>query len=408
MMPIRVGVCVLVTFAVVAFGGVEPWSQSILEIGAVTLFVYWGALVAFEKAGEIRWSPVIWPLLGLETLGILQYVVPFSVYPNLTRLELLRYTSYLIVLFLSAQAFRTPRQWRSLAWFFMLLGFSVAVFAILQDLTFNGKIYWLRELRFGGIPYGPYVNRNHFAGLMELLVPTGLATLAIPGVRRQQLPLVGLLAILPVGALFLSASRGGIAAFGCELVVLTILLWIRRGQSPHLVTFIAALLLAGGLVAWLGLGQVMTRISQIQNAEVTESRRISMTRGAIHIFEDHPIIGTGMGTTISVYPRYETLYDGKVIDHVHDDHAETLAEMGAVGGICWLAFICVLLYFGLKNLSSHQDPIVRAVQLGALVGCVGLLVHSFVDFNLHIPANALLFYLLAGLATLNPVFGPTN
>jgi fumarate reductase subunit D len=60
------------------------------------------------------------------------------------------------------------------------------------------------------------------------------------------------------------------------------------------------------------------------------------------------------------------------------------------------------------NLSSRQDTLVHAVQLGALVACGGLMIHGLADFNLHIPANALLFYLLAGMASSSPVFEPTN
>jgi O-antigen ligase len=408
MRTIRIGICILVTFAVLAFGAVESWSESVLQIGAALLFLWWGLLMATGRGEEIRWSPVIWPLLGLEFIALLQFVVPLSLYPYLTKLELLRMTSYFILLFLSGQAFRTPRQWRDFAWFIVLLGFSVAAFAVLQDLTFNGKLYWFREMRYGGMPYGPYVNRNHFAGLMELLIPMGLAMLAVPGVRRQQMPLTAILAAMPVGALLLSASRGGIIGFGCEVIVLVILLWIRRGEKKHLFTFLAALVLAGGLVGWLGVEQVIQRFSEIHNPEVTEGRRISMARGAYHIFRDHPWIGSGVGTLVSVYPAYETAYDATIVDHVHDDHFELLAETGVPGALCWLTFIILLAVYGLRNLSAHQDPVVRTVQLGTVVGCVGLLVHSIVDFNLHIPANALLFYLMAGLASTNPIFGPTN
>jgi O-antigen ligase len=405
---IRIGVCVLVTFAVLAFGAVETWSESVLQIGAALLFLWWGFLMATGRGEEIRWSPVIWPLLGLELLALLQFVVPLSLYPYLTKLELLRMTSYIILVFLSGQSFRTPRQWRDFAWFIVLLGFTVAVFAVLQDLTFKGKLYWFREMRYGGMPYGPYVNRNHFAGLMELLIPLGLAMLAVPGVRRQQMPLMALLAAMPVSALLISASRGGIIGFGCEVILLVILLWIRRGEKKHVFTFLVALLLAGGLVAWLGVGQVIQRFSQIHNPEVTEGRRISMASGAYHIFRDHPWTGTGVGTIVSVYPAYETAYDATIVDHVHDDHFELLAETGVLGALCWLTFIVLLAVYGFRNVSAHQDPVVRAVQLGTLVGCAGILVHSFVDFNLHIPANASLFYLMAGMASTSPIFGPTN
>src|SRR5580704_2336868 len=279
---IRVSICVLMTFAVLAFGAVETWSQSVLEISAALLFVCWGFLMATGRGEEIRWSPVIWPLLGLELIALLQFIIPLSVYPFLTKLELLRFTSYLILLFLFTQAFRTPRQWRFFTWFLVLFAFAVALFGVLQDLTHNGKIYWAKELRYGGNAFGPYVNRNHFAGLMELLIPIGLAMLAVPGVRRQQMPLMALLAAIPVGALLMSASRGGIIGFGCEVIVLIALLWIRRGEKKHLFTFLVALVLAGALVGWLGVGQVIQRFSQIRNPEVTEGRRISMARGAYH------------------------------------------------------------------------------------------------------------------------------
>jgi O-antigen ligase len=400
---IRIGICFSITFAILAFGAVETWSQSVLEIGATLLFAFWGFLFATGRAEEIRWTPVFWPLLGLELLAFLQFLIPLSVYPFLTKMELLRFTSYVVLLFLIAQAFRTPRQWRIFAWFLVMLAFSVALFGVLQDLTRNGKLYWVKEMRYGGNEFGPYVNRNHFAGLMELLIPVGLAMLAVPGVRRQQMPLVALLAAIPVGALLMSGSRGGVVAFACELAFLTVLLWFRGGNKKHLLTFLATLLIAGALVAWLGMGDVIQRFSKMHNPGISESGRLSMSRGAYHIFRDHPWTGIGVGTIITVYPAYQIEYDSSIVDHVHNDHFELLAETGSVGAICWLTFIGLLIVCGLKNLWTQRDATVRALQLGALVGCAGLLIHSFADFNLHIPANALLFYLLAGIASSSPV-----
>jgi len=89
----------------------------------------------------------------------------------------------------------------------MGFGFLVSIFAILQHLTSNGKLYWVREIRYGGMPFGPYVNRNHFAGFAELVLPLALVPLVLGRVRRERWPIVGLFAVLPIGALFLSASR---------------------------------------------------------------------------------------------------------------------------------------------------------------------------------------------------------
>jgi O-antigen ligase len=405
---LRIGICLLVVFAVTANGAVEPWSEAILEIAAAVLFVWWGFLVARHKTGEISWSPVFWPILAIFLFGLLQYIVPLSVYPYLTKLELLRWTTYLLVIFLSGQAFQTPRHWGRFTWFLVWFGFAVAVFGILQDLTSNGKLYWFRELRFGGAMYGPFVNKNHFAGFMELVIPVGLATLAMRGVRRQQIPLIAFCTVLPIGALILSASRAGVVAFGGSLIILILLLLFRHGEKRNLLVFLAVLVFAGGLVAWMGADRVIARFEQIRNPEISESRRISMMRGALHMFRANPWIGTGLGTTISVYPRFETHYDGNTVDHVHNDHLELLAETGIIGGVCWLAFIGILVRAGLKNLSSRNDALVQALQIGALVGCASLLIHGLVDFNLHIPSNALLFFLLAQFAASGPVSGPAN
>ena len=132
-----------------------------------------------------------------------------------------------------------------------------------------------------------------------------------------------------------------------------------------------------------------------------------MASGAWHVFLDHPVTGTGLGTIISVFPRYDTAYDAKVVDHVHNDHLELLAETGLVGGACWAAFLLLLFGFGIRNVKLSHDPLVRAVHLAALVACTGLIVHGLMDFNLHIPSNALLFYVMAGMATAVPDPSPT-
>lgn len=399
---IRVGVCLLILYAVAAFGAVDAISVTIIEVTAAALLVWWALGVALGKTTEIYWAPVLWPLLGIELIGMVQLVARASLYAYLTRIELALFTSYLIILFLALQAFRTARQWRAFAWFLVWLGFFVAIFGIMQHLTFNGKIYWVRALPRGGFPFGPFVNRNHFAGFMELIVPMGLGILAARGARRQQMPLVILLTVVPIAALALSASRAGIAALGVELIVLIGVLLLSGGARRQLAIGVIVVGLALGLVAWLGFGPIMARFNMVNTQEVSVARRISLDRGAWNIFLDHPLLGTGLGTTISVYPKYERMFDGKLIDHVHDDHLEMLAETGAPGAICWIAFLASLGWFGYKRFADNPDPLLKAVHLGALVACVGLLAHGFFDFNLHIPSNALLFYVLAGFACASP------
>src|SRR6202167_431468 len=210
MSSLRTGICVLTAFAVLAHGAVEPWSEGVLEIGAAILLIVWSWKVLTVNDLKLIWNSLLWPLLGFWIVAALEMIFGVTAVPFLTRIELLKYSALLALFFLCVQSFKTRAQWRTFVWFLLSLGFAVSLFAILQHFTFNGKLYWVRELQFGGIPFGPYVNRNHFAGLMELLIPPGLAIQILGGERRDQLPLVTLFTLLPIGALFLSASRGGI------------------------------------------------------------------------------------------------------------------------------------------------------------------------------------------------------
>ncbi|HEV2197118.1 MAG TPA: O-antigen ligase family protein [Candidatus Acidoferrum sp.] len=396
---LRVGLCALILFAVAAHGGVEDWARAVLETGVAFLFLIWALRFYFSEQEQPAFSPLLPPLALFFLVGLGQWLFRATVSPYSTRIELLLLLATLLFLFLCVQVFRTLQDWRSFVWFGMGFGFVVSVFGILQHLTFNGKLYWVRELTYGGIPFGPYVNRNHFAGLMELLIPLALVPLVLGKVRRERLAVVALFAVMPITALFLSASRGGIVSFCVQFALLVFLLLRRRGFAKRLLPVAAVLLAALMIVTWLGVGRILQRFSSLQTLEVTEGKRAAMRKGAWHIFLDHPFVGTGLGTLRIEYPPYETLYDAKVVDHAHNDYLEALAETGTLGGLCCAWFLAVLLLksFSLFRQSDFSFP--GALQLSGIVACVGFLVHALVDFNFHIPSNLWLFLLMAHLAT---------
>jgi O-antigen ligase len=111
------------------------------------------------------------------------------------------------------------------------------------------------------------------------------------------------------------------------------------------------------------------------------------------------VLGTGLGTLQQVYPPYETVYDGKIVNHAHNDYLEALAETGILGGICCGWFVLTLFLDGLLFLRSSDNSFAATLRLCGWTGCWGLLIHSLVDFNLHIPSNLLLFLLMGLLAT---------
>jgi O-antigen ligase len=399
MRMLQIGLCAILVFAIAAHGGVEDWARAVLETSAGLLFVFWAIRVYVTREERVLISPILPPLLAfiLLVFGQILFRATASVYD--TRMELQLLVAVTLLLFLATQVFRTTDDWRFFVWFIMSFGFLVAIFGILQHLTFNGKLYWFREMRYGGIPFGPYVNRNHFAGFAEMVIPVALVPLILGKVRRERWFVVGLMALFPLGALFLSASRGGIISLGAELGILALLVILRRAGGKHALAGAVVLLLAVMLVSWLGARQILERFSSMQSLEVTSGKRASMRVDTWHIFREHPWTGTGLGTLQTVFPAYETLYDGRVVNHSHNDYLEALAETGIAGAACCAWFIGALFFHSLRRLLLQDKSFSAALHLSGLVACAGFLVHSLVDFNLHIPGNALLFFLMAYLAT---------
>jgi O-antigen ligase len=409
---VRVGICCLLAFAVLSFGAVEEWSQAVLEVGASLLLVFWAIRQYYLKADHLSILAEILPLAAFALLGVLQFVFHLTASRYDTRIELQLLFTYLIVLFLMSQAYSRTSHWRGYVWFLMTLGFCVSVFGILQYLTFNGKLYWVRTMRYGGFPFGPYVNRNHFAGFAEIIIPVALVPLVLGKVRRERLFLVGLFALVPIVALLLSASRGGIISFAVQMIILFLLLLVRRIRSGHVLVGGLVVLCAVMAVSWIGVQQVLQRFSEMQTMEVSGGKRAAMRQDAWRLFLDHPLLGTGLGTFEMVFPPYDSLYDGKVVDHAHNDYMEALAETGIVGGLSCAWFLGLILLNSLKGWAELGTSFGSALNLSGLIACSGILVHSLVDFNLHLPANALLFFASAHLAVvrLEPATpsGPEN
>jgi O-antigen ligase len=399
---LRLGLCLLFAFAVLAFGSHDVWSESAVEIASALLFIWW--TIGFYGAAEakVQWSPLNWPLVGFAVIGLLQMAFRGTAYAFLTRSEVLRLAAYFFVFFLVAQAFRTRKDFSALAWFIVLLAFAVSLFGIVQYFTSAETIYWNPRFRIPTNPFGPYPNRNNFAGFVELTLPTGLALMIFRGISKELFPLMILLTVVPISAIVLAGSRGGIVGMICGWGMLALLGWkthtihwnVRRAAAAAL-----AALAAITLVTWLGYGNARERFSHLGVNDRSVSRRVSMARGAWHIFLDHPLKGCGLGTMVSVYPRYETVYDGRIVDHVHNDYLEALAETGILGGACGLTFLWLLFRGARKSFQADRSRLSRALHAGGVAATTGILVHSFVEFNLHIPANALLFILQTHLAT---------
>lgn len=401
------GILGLLIFAPLAFGAVEPWSIFVLQVGAVLLFLVWA--IGQRSAEEIRvhWNPLFAPALAFAALVGIQFASGRSAYRAATSAALLLYACYGILGFLLIQCLRRRKQIENFALGLSILGTAIALFAVVQDFTSNGKLYWLRTPSNGGWIFGPYVNHNHYAGLMEMLAPIPLVVCFSRASRARKI-LAAFAAAWMASTIFLCGSRGGMVALGGQLVIAGIfLLWHNRNRKPVLAfaVFVAIML---GLLSWLGSTEVLDRIVSVHqeaHTELSGGIRLGIDRDAMKMFTRRPVMGWGLGTFPVIYPQFRSFYTNHVIDHAHNDYVELLTETGSLGIAILAWFLYVVFRSAARKLKDGPKDVNALVALAALLGISGILIHSLVDFNLQIPANALLFYLLCTVASMKHQFG---
>jgi O-antigen ligase len=348
------------------------------------------------------------PILFFAGLILWQLATGRTAYRADTFSTALLYFAYGLLCFLVVQCLRRTSQVKVLAWIFSGYGFTVALFALMQSIAPNGKLYWLRSLPSGGWIYGPFVNHNHYAGLMEMLTPIPLVISLADNVRDSRRALAALAAAVMSSTIFLSGSRGGMAAFGTQMVLLAGFL-ITRGKNRKVALVLGGfLIVAVALMAWLGGGELVERMVSMHDGtrtELSSGTRLTIDRDVLKIFAQKPVLGWGLGTFPDIYPHFSNLSTNFQVGPAHNDYLQLLVETGALGFATMLCFLLMLFGFALKKLKHFPTDANTTVTLAAVLGVIGILVHSFVDFNLQIPANAALFYVLCTVAAMEPRFG---
>lgn len=391
----------LLMFGPVAFGAVEPWSIFVVEIGTVVLTLLWLAKQWLDGAIDILWNPLFLPMAAFAVLIALQLVLRISAYRHDTISGAMLYCAYGMLCFLVTQTLQRSSQARRIGVILAVYGVTVASFALLQGLSPNGKLFWVRTPRLGGWIYGPYVNHNHYAGLMELLVPIPLI-ISLSRMAHEKVRLAaGIGAAIMVGTIFLSGSRGGMIAIFVELIVLAVV-FFRQKRSVRIALSVGAFaVVLVSLLVWLGGKELTVRVTSISKesrTEISGGMRLSIDRDSIRMFREKPVIGWGLGTFPVVYPQFRSFYTNFFVNEAHNDYLQLLAEMGVLGFATMVWFQVIVFLRVRRKIGNWTSNVSAATTLAAALGAIGILVHSLVDFNLQIPANAALFYALCSIA----------
>ncbi|MGA7561289.1 MAG: O-antigen ligase family protein [Terriglobales bacterium] len=390
-----------------AFGAVEPWSIFALEACAAALLAVWALRQWIRRELDVSDHPLYRPMAAFFALALLQWAVGTTAYRHVTYSHLLLYAAYGMLVFVVTQTLRRSSQFELMAQLFTGYGAVVASFAVLQGLTPNGKLYWIWSLEQGGSIYGPYVNHNHYAGLMEMLLPFPLVLAATHFTNGNRKIAAAGIAALMAGSIFLSGSRGGMAAFVAQMVVLAVLMLRQRKgswkQPLMLGAFLATVIV---FLVWIGGNELTQRLASIHSEareEINGGVRLGIDRDCLRMFAKRPFLGWGLGAFPIVYPEFRSFYTLFFVNQAHNDYLQLLVETGLAGFSIAVWFLVLVFRRSAAKLKNWTETASGALTVACLLGCVGILVHSLLDFNLQIPANAALFYVLCALAACAPI-----
>ncbi len=462
------GLCAMLVFLPIPFGLIEEWSIFVFEGAVFVLFVFHvlGDLSAWrrgrfdEGALDLKVPSGLKVLLGIFLgVSIIQLIpMPHSflkvlssdtykVYqslqsggfaelgdgswkslsfvPALSLYELVKYVFYFLFGFLVFKHVRSRKEVSVFIHVMILCAVAQSFYGMAEVFGGTERVLGVRKMAFIGSATGTYLNRNHFAGFLEMIFPLSVGymlakanffsmkrrmtlkekVLWFSQERLQKCTIYGVAAIVIGMGIFFSRSRTGIFIFLVTIFLMIVALStagrrrkgrkgiLREQKFVKVIRTVSLVVLFA--VVMIGARPIIERFSW---EELAGEVRPTFFQNTAEMIGNYPLFGTGLGTYMYAYAMYEKKsFEGRVVDHAHNDYLELLAESGVVAAMCLILFGFGSVGYLFVKWMKRRDYMVRGVVLGCMAGVVAILIHSFTDFNLHIPANAIYFVTLLAL-----------
>lgn len=417
---------VLLVLVAIPYGTVEVWWISLYEcaiFGLGTLWVLEGLLSGLRN---VRERGLLAPMVALALFVFLQSITflnsagTISADPFETRLIFLKLLAFAINAALLLRYMSNTRRMHTLIHVVIGVAVASALFGIVRQALQHTEVGFILPYLRRDSGFGQFINKNHFAFLMEMAI--GLTTGFIFGgaVRRKHLLLyLSAVALMWIG-LVLTSSRGGLfSMLGQTVFLIVMLAWLRpgRGGEPPAKRnifrlFAQAVALSVCLLAvvtvtaiWVGGDVMVTRLASLPGEIKLETnefhagvRRREVWNVTWQLIKAHPLTGSGFGAYSVAITRFHDGSGKWTPEAAHNDYLELFASGGlaGLGLVVWFGFIFI-------KRARHQlfsaEPLRRAACLGALTGIFGVMAHNAVDFGLHVTANAVVFIALVVIAT---------
>jgi hypothetical protein len=358
------------------------------------------------------------PAAAMPELSVNDFWFAIASYVYPVRTSLVRWIIYGIFLWSFVVALDSRKKIETAVIIILVIGCFESLYGIIQTYSSHEHIWWYKKIpECLGFPSGTYPNRNHFAGFMEMgiILSVAYGVLLYDRHNKRQkvlkLPLKSLQAkvlnifsaeqlytkiflvvfsgvIMGLG-LFLSGSRGGITSLSLALVVIGIFFTgIKTYRRPGLYILIPFLILTTVYAIIAGIDPTVDRFRVF---DIDLLHRADLAEKALHIFDDYQLFGVGIGNLPNIFPKYQDLlFPSRFVNYAHNDWAQLLAESGICGFIIFIAGIGYYIVWVLRKWKHAQDAFAVCLGIAPIIALISIGIHSFSDFNLHIPANMIL------------------
>jgi len=406
----------MLMFAPLAFGAVDTWAFLVLQIAAAVVFVLWGVRLWLNPHGKLLWPPLAWAVLAFMAYAVARYFTADIEY--VARLETIQVLLFGFLFFAALNNLRGQEEISAVSGTLIAVGTFVACYAVAQLMHHTNQV-WNEISPYIGRASGTYISPNNLSCFLAMLLPLALAYLLVGKVHIVTRILLVYAAIAMAAGLAVTFSRAGWIAAAAGIILL---LGILLGHGNHrlkAVLLLAVMLAGGGYLTSHYLSKTVSYMRRVaapdENAglavvDTSADSRLMLWRAAGRMWADYPWCGVGPAHFDYRFREYrpETM-QGRP-DRAHNDYLNLLADWGAVGGGMVLAGMGIFIFW-LKKTWPHVRREENdfgsgqsnrfAFFLGAICGLAALAVHSAMDFNLHIPANALAGVTLLALAAGN-------
>ncbi len=405
----------ILVFGPLAMGAVDAPEFLVIQGLTVAVMLVWGLRLWISPKPQLLWPPLGWVVLAFVALAIGRYLTADIEY--VARQEMILVLVYAFLFFAIVNNLYRQEPAQIISFTLIILAVGISGFAIYQFTTHSNRV-WSYVSPYLGRASGTYISPNNLAGFLEMLLPLVLAYVLVARIKPVPRILLGYAALVMWLGMAVTFSRGGWAAVTVAfLALLGVLIFHRNHRLPAILLLV---ILAGGGTVFVTkyLSKTVSYMRHVGTSagasgssvelDFPVRRDIWITAG--QMWRDHFWWGVGPAHFDYRFREYRPESFQMSPDRAHNDYLNLLADWGAAGGIVVLAGM-VVFGAGLRKTWKYVVPAENdfgrgmsnrfALFLGAGTGLLALAAHSVVDFNLHIPANAILGVTLLALLSSN-------